>query len=165
HASGFPVGAEAVIDFRRRRSISNPQVAPTRGTQSIAQPANHVAHGAPSFRIARGEPGDLGIASGIVVPKLHAGAVEKRDEKAVYRRGPLEAARAQSKLVNHQRMQQPGKIGAGRHAHAGEWLLNRAGSAYALAAFQNQHALAGPREISSAGKAVVPRAYNNGVPG
>ena len=62
-------------------------------------------------------------------------------------------------------MQQAGEIGAGRHAHAGEGLFDGAGAADARRAFENQHALAGAREIGGAGKAIVAGADDDGVPG
>jgi hypothetical protein len=61
-------------------------------------------------------------------------------------------------------MQQAGEIGAGGHFHAGERLFNGAGTADALACFEDEYTLAGAREIGSTGETVVAGAYDDGVP-
>jgi hypothetical protein len=62
-------------------------------------------------------------------------------------------------------MEEAGEIGAGRHADAGEGLLDGACAADAGAALDDQNALAGAGEIGRAGEAVVARADDDGVPG
>ena len=89
----------------------------------------------------------------------------KGTKRPVDRGRPSVSAPRQFQFFDHQRMQQSGKIGAGRHAHAGEGLLDGAGAANALPALDHQHALAGPRKIGRASQAVVACADNDHVPG
>ena len=115
--------------------------------------------------VGGGEGADFGFAASVVVPKLNAGAIEEGNEEAIDGGGPLVTAAGQIELLDDQRMQQAGEIGAGRHAHAGERLLDGAGSADAGAALDDQDALAGARQVGRAGEAVVARADDDHVPG
>jgi hypothetical protein len=61
-------------------------------------------------------------------------------------------------------MQESGKICAGRHANAGERLLDGAGSTHSGATFDYQDALTGARQVGSAGETIVTGAYNDRIP-
>ena len=136
-----------------------------RGTECIAEAADHIAHGAPAFDVPGGEGANFGGAFLIVVPKLNAAAVEKGDEEAIDGGGPCVTAAGEIELFDHEGVEQAGKIGAGGHSYAGKGLFNGAGAANAVAAFDDQHALAGTCEIRGAGEAVMPGANDNRVPG
>jgi hypothetical protein len=76
----------------------------------------------------------------------------------------MEAAGSEIELLNDERMQEASEICAGREANSRPRFVNRAGSAYALTSFEDQHALAGTGEIGSAGKAIMPGTDNDRVP-
>ena len=166
HGAGFLIVAEPQLRSARvwahRRSRDRLRPA---GRKSIAEPANDVAHGVPALHIVGGERADFGFAAFVVIPELNAGAIEEGNEEAVDGGGPLKAATGQVEFFDDERVQQSGKIGAGRHAHAGEGLFDGAGAADAGAALDDQHALAGACEIGCAGQAVVAGADDDHVPG
>ncbi len=164
HVLRFVVVAEARLDLLARGRLADPQIAVARWTQRVAQSAKHVAHRAPAFHVARREPANFRLALRVIVPKLHARAVEEGNEEPVDRGRPRKAALGQIQLGDNERMQKPREIRARRHAHAGEGLLDRAGAAHAAAALEHQHALARARQIRRARQAVVPRAHNHHIP-
>ncbi len=164
HVLGFIVVAEPRFDLLARGRLADPQIAIARRTQCIAQAAKHVAHRAPAFHVARSESANFRLARVVIVPKLHARAVEEGNEKPVDRGRPFEAALGQSQFGDNERMQQPGQIRARRHAHAGERFLDGACAAHARPALEHQHALARTREIRRAGKPIVPGADDDGIP-
>ena len=168
--SGLGVGAEAGVYLVYTRWVSDPQVAGRRAArdgrpQGVAEATQDIAHGAPAFDVLRGEAADLGLAAVVVVPELDARSVEEGDEEAVDGGSPLEAAGGKVELLDDQRVQEAGEVGAGRHAHAGEWLLDGAGSADPVAGLENEDALAGAGEVGGAGESVMAGSDDDGVPG
>ncbi len=146
----------------------SPRLVTALGTgwpQRIAQPPDHIAHGAEPIHIAGGKRAYFFHASLVVVPKLDAGAIEEGNKEPVHRGRPTESAPRQFQFFDHQGMQEPGKIGARRHAHAGEGLFDCAGPANACAALDHQDLLAGPRKIGRTSQAVVACADDDDVPG
>ena len=164
HVLGLVVVAEPLFDLLARGRLADPQIAIARRTQCIAQPAQHVAHRAPAFDVARSESANFRLAGVVVVPELNARAVEEGNEQSVDRGRPLEAALGQSQLGDNERMQQPRQIRARRHAHAGERLFNRASAADARPALEHKHALARARQVRRARQAIVPRADDRSHP-
>jgi hypothetical protein len=80
----------------------------------------------------------------------------------------VKSASGQFELFDNFWMQESGKIGAGRHADGRmrfrERLLDGAGATDAVAAFENENALAVAREIGGTGEAVVAGADDDHVP-
>jgi len=76
----------------------------------------------------------------------------------------MKAALWKIQLGDNQWMQQASQIRAGRHARAGERLLNRASATYSRATLQNQNALAGTRQVRSARKTVVTGSDDDHIP-
>ena len=159
------VGAEPRFDLGGCWSFANPQIAGAGGTKRIAQPADHIAHRAPTGHIAWSHPAHLGFATIVIVPKLDAGAIKKWHEETVERGGPVEASSRQVQLVHDQRMQKSGEISARRHAHAWKRLLYGAGPTYACTAFDHQDALTRTRKVGRASQPIMAGAHNNRVPG
>ena len=158
-------GAEPHFDLGWCWSFANPQIAGAGGTKRIAQPADHIAHRAPTGHIAWSHPAHLGFATIVIVPKLDAGAIKKWHEETVDRGGPVEASSRQVQLVHDQRMQKSGEISARRHAYAWKRLLDGAGPTYACTAFDHQDALIRTRKVGRASQPIMAGAHNNRVPG
>ena len=76
----------------------------------------------------------------------------------------MEATLRQIKFLDHQWMQQAGKVSAGRHADARKGLFDGTGAADAGTAFEYQHALAGTRQVGCASEAVMTGADDDGIP-
>src|SRR5216683_4648943 len=160
----FFVATKPLVNLFTRRSLADPKISVACGTQCIARPANHIAHRAPALDIARGEASNLIFAPLVVVPELNAGVVQKGNEESVDRGAPFKAARGKIQLRNNQRMQQPGKIGAWRHAHAGKRFFDRTSPTHTRTAFKYDHALACPRQIGRAGESVMARSDHDHIP-
>ena len=62
-------------------------------------------------------------------------------------------------------MKQAGQIGAGRHPDSWKRLLGGAGAANARAAFDHEHAQAGPGQVGRAGETIGAGADDDHVPG
>ena len=171
----FGVIAETIFDLLSRGWLPDPGVARPGvgagaairgcGPQCVAQTADDVAHGVESGDVGGGEGSDFGFAASVVVPKLDAGLIEEGNEEAVDGGGPSITAAGQIELLDDQRMEEAGKVGAGGHAHTRERLLDGAGSADAGTAFDDKDTLAGAREIGGACQSVVAGANDDDIPG
>src|SRR5271155_3370037 len=104
----------------RRESTCRPQ--------RISQSAYHVIHCAPAFGVFVGEAANLFFAASVIVPKLDATAIHERHKEAVDSRRPIKAPFGESKLLDHEWMQQTCKVGAGRHPNIREWFFDCAGT-------------------------------------
>ncbi len=99
------VRADTLLNLRARRRFADPEVTFARRSQCIAQSRNHVIHRAPAIHIAGRKLAHLGCAQFVIVPKLNAGAVEKRNEQSVDSGEPFEPPPRQLQLLNYKRMQ------------------------------------------------------------
>src|ERR1700761_320496 len=77
------------------RRLTDPHISVVCRPQSIAQPADHVIHGAPAFYITECEVANLLLASLIIIPKLNAGSIQEWNEQSIHRRTPLKTATGQ----------------------------------------------------------------------
>ena len=136
----------------------------SRGPQGLAQAADHIAHRAPSRDIAGSELAYLPLTTLVILPQLHARAVEEGKKEAIDCWSPMKAALDEAELFDNERMEQAGKIGAGRHPHPRKGLLDRACASHPFTALEHQHTLSGARQVCGAGQAVVARAHDDGVP-
>ena len=164
HLAGFLIVAQASVDLLLGGRVADPNIAIAGGPQSIAQAPDHGGHRFPAIHIAGSKAPDLFFAGIVVIPELHAGAIEKGNKEAVRSGRPMKTAIHQSQLIDHQRMEKSGKISARRHADAGEGLFDGAGASDARPAFEHQDALAGACQVGSAGEAVMTGADDDGVP-
>ena len=158
------VAAEAVLDQLARRRVGEPQVVRALGAQRVAD--------------AGVEPDVLAVAAAVGVAELRHRAVlvdPLRERAAVVARdghvgvlGPqrdqLVAVAVQRELLDHERVQQPGEVGAGRDREARPRLLERARAADLVAALEHEHAAPGAGEVGGGGQPVVARADDDGVP-
>src|ERR1700739_4136922 len=141
HMPFFLIVPESLFNLFAGGRLADPQIAITRRTQGIAQPAEHSAQRAPALDISWREVTNFGVAAVVIFPQLNAGAVEPGNEEPVRRWCPLKAALGQVQFRDHQRMQQSRQICTWGHAHAREGLLYGAGAAYSRATLQHQHPL------------------------
>ena len=79
-------------------------------------------------------------------------------------RDQLVAVAVQRQLLDDQRVQQPGEVGAGRDRVARPGLLERARAADLVAALEHEHAAPGAGEVGGGGEAVVAGADDDRVP-
>ena len=114
--------------------------------------------------VPRREPPNLLLAALVVLPQLNAAPVLERHEHAAGRRRPAEPVALEIELPHHQRMQQAGHVGAGRHADPGPGLLERARASHLLARLEHQHPPSRAREIGRASEAVVSGSDDDHVP-
>src|SRR5258708_22781132 len=92
HSPRFFVATKPLVNLFARRSLADPKISVTCGTQFIAQPAQHIAHRAPALDIARGEASNLIFTPLVVVPELTTGIVRRGNEESVDRTTPVNAA-------------------------------------------------------------------------
>src|ERR1700733_4235026 len=76
----------------------------------------------------------------------------------------MKAAVHQVQLIDHQRMEKSGKIGARRHAHAREGIFDGTGATHACPALEHQDALARACQVGSAREAVMTCTDDDGIP-
>ena len=102
----------------------------------------------------------------VVEPLAEGGAVVKGDPEVGVGREEAQAAPAQAELVDHDVVEQPDDVGARADHVTGirERALEGAGAAESLAALEDQHALAGARQVGSRGEPVVAAADDDRVP-
>ena len=102
----------------------------------------------------------------LVEPLAEGGAVLEGDPEVGVGREEAQAALAQAELVDDDVVEQPDDVGAGADHVAGirERALEGAGAAEALAALEDEHALAGAREVGGRGEPVVAAADDDRVP-
>ena len=162
--AGFGVASESLFDIRPGGSVADPDVAVSCGAKRITEAADDVAHGVPAIDVVGGELEHSLGATFVVIPELNRRAIEERDEQPVDGRSPLETTAGQLKLFDDERMQQAGEVGTRGHANARKGLLDGARATDAGPALNDEDALAGASEISSAGESVVPGADDDGVP-
>ena len=167
----------------RTASRSPPRRRPRRSSISSRDggSASHRSSG-PSGRSAsrmrRVEPDVLAVAAAVGVAELRhrARLVDPLRERAAVlardgdvgvlgpQRDQLVAVAVQRELLDHERVQEPGEVGARRDRVARPRLLERARAADLVAALEHEHAAAGAGEVGGGGQPVVPRADDDGVP-
>ena len=107
-------------------------------------------------------------ASGLllVVELDERGAVVEGDEERRVGDGDLDAALAEAQLGDHELVENADDVGAGADdvALVGEWPLERAGAADALAPLEHEDALALARQVRGCGQPVVAPADDDDVP-
>jgi hypothetical protein len=160
----LPIAAQPALDLVAMRGGVEPEVAVAVGTERVAQTSLHRLHRPPSGEIPGGEALDLGLAARVVVPQLDTAPVLERHEEAADRGHPAEAVARKIELADHLLMQQPGDVGAGRHAHPGPRLLHGARAPHPVARLQHQHGPPGPRQVRGAGQPVVTGPDDDRVP-
>src|ERR1700730_7147031 len=164
HVPCFLIFPESLFNLLAGGRFANPQIAITCRTQGIAQSAEHGSHLTPALHIPRREVANFRLATVVIVPELHAGAVEEGNEESIDRGCPPKAALGQVQFRDNQGMQQSRQIRAWGHAHAGEGFLDGAGAAYSRAALKHEHTLVRTCQIRRASKAVVACSDDNHVP-
>jgi hypothetical protein len=86
------IGIKTRFNLFPCRRLTDPHVSVACWPQSIAQPADHIIHGAPAFYITGGEVANLLLAPLIIIPKLNAGSIEEWNEQPIDCRTPLKTA-------------------------------------------------------------------------
>ena len=159
------VAAQPRLDLLARRRLRQPQVVGTVGPQRVADAADQRGVLLVAAAVADAELLDGAV---LVDPLGERGAVLARDGDVGVlglERDQLVAVAVQRELVDHQRVQEPGEVGAGRDRVAGPRLLERARAADLLAALEHEYAAAGAGEVGGRGQPVVAGADDDGVPG
>src|SRR5882757_638799 len=72
HPPCFFIATKPLINLFACRSLADPHISIACGTQSIARPANHIAHCAPALDIAGSKGSNLILTPLIVIPELNA---------------------------------------------------------------------------------------------
>ena len=158
------VVAQPALDRVARGRRPDPHVIRAVGAKPVAQPALDRVHRAPACQVARRKAPDLLLAPLVVVPKLDAATVLERHEHPALGRRPPEAVTLEVELAHHQRMQQAHHVCAGRHAHAGPRLVQRARAPDLLPRLEHQHPAPSARQIGRTREPVVPRPDHDHVP-
>ena len=162
------VVAQPLLQLVAGGGVALPGVALGPGPQGQAQPVEHVLVGEHALDVALGEAVGPQVGHGpVVVGELgHRGAVgERHPQVGVGHEHPVAVA-FQAELVHHRLVEQADHIRARADQVPGvvEGLLQGAGAAQALAAFQHQHRPARPGQVGGGGQAVVAAADDHGVP-
>jgi hypothetical protein len=98
--------------------------------------------------------GNLAAGLLVIVDPPQVVAARHRRERAVERQ-QLHAVARQIEIANDLGPEQRNDVGADRELEAGEHFFGHRRAAEHVAAFEHEHALARPRQVSGAGEAVV----------
>src|ERR1700731_823291 len=71
HPPRLFVSTKPLVNLFPRRSLADPHISVADGAQSIARPANHIAHCAPALDISWSKGSNLILAPLVVVPELN----------------------------------------------------------------------------------------------
>ena len=82
HVLGFAVIAEPRFDLLARGRFADPEIAIARRTQCVTQSAQHVAHRAPAFHVARRESANFRLALRCRHPKAARSSRRGRERTA-----------------------------------------------------------------------------------
>ncbi len=161
---GLDVAPQPLVDLLERGGSADPEVASPGGPQGVAQPRLDRGKIAPAVNIDGREAANLVLAPLVIVPELNAAAVLERDEKPRDGGKPLETVGCHVQFFDHQRVEQPDEIGAGRDAVARPGLVDGARPPHPLPRLDHQDVLARSCQVGCAGQAVVSRPHYDGVP-
>src|SRR5215469_14464565 len=88
YAPGLSISIKPVFNLLACGRLADPHISHISWPQGIAQSANRIVHCAPTLHIPGRKIANLILAALIIVPKLNARIVSKRNKKPCDRRSP-----------------------------------------------------------------------------
>lgn len=146
-APGFRITVEPPLDFLSCGLRIQPEIILIGGTKGIPGSTDDARHGPPSGHVAGGESLDFSFAPGGILPELYRIPILKGDKQAGLGGRPFESALDESKFRNHNRMEKPAQVGAGRDVDARPGFFERTGASDPFARLQHDNVRARARQV------------------